>query len=292
MVEPTEKDMMGAASMFRQEARAKELQESGKAEEKERDTDMTMSEALEQISITFESDKFFADLAQPLFACRNILEKGEGNARSKAAAELGSLVDQISRMEELKLFLNEKQVLEGIIKELVNDSTDSVTLSTVLAGVRSTKSANAGQNLTEEDRKRIKYAMDKHNKKTPKPEEIASMLEAEKKKKAQEDAEKDSWEMKEVENQPEFTVIVKVPAATKASDCKVQFKADTLCVSVKGHEKQPYVIKGDLKANVDPDACAWTLDGSGDGRKLVLDMEKKMGGFMWHRLLKPEDVYA
>lgn len=288
MVEPTDRDMMAAASMFRQEARAKELKEANKGneDEKERDTDMSVSEAMEQMSVTFESDKFFADLATPLFACRNLLESGEADAQSKAAAELGTLVHQISNMEELKLFLNEKKVLEEIIKGLVNSGP--LTLSTVLAGVRSTKTAQNTRALSEEDKKRIKEAMDKHNKKLPSPDEIAASIVAEKKAAAKEDL----WKFEEFKDQPEFRVTIVVPAETKTSHCKVKFKADTLCVSVTGHASQPYVINGDLLEKVDPDACSWTLDGSGDGRKLVLEMEKKMGGFMWNRLMKPEDVFA
>jgi hypothetical protein len=290
MVEPTDRDMAAAASMVRPEARAKELQKAGKNEEPdERDTDMTVSEAVEQMSITFESDKFFADLAQPLFSCRNILDAGEADAQSKAAAELGSLVHQISRMQELKLFLNEQKVLEDIIKGLINDSGDPLTLSTVLPGVRSTKSPQSSRNLSEEEKKKIQEAMDKHNKKVPTAEEIAASIEAEKKRKAKKE---DPWDFEEFKNQPEFRVIIKVPAATKKADCKVTFKADSLSVSVAGHESQPYIMNGELLEKVDPDACSWTIDGSGDGRKLVLEMEKKMGGFMWNRLMKPEDVFA
>eukprot|EP00746_Dinoflagellata_sp_MGD_P082465 gnl/MRDRNA2_/MRDRNA2_32745_c0_seq1.p1 gnl/MRDRNA2_/MRDRNA2_32745_c0~~gnl/MRDRNA2_/MRDRNA2_32745_c0_seq1.p1 ORF type:complete len:288 (+),score=73.38 gnl/MRDRNA2_/MRDRNA2_32745_c0_seq1:110-973(+) len=287
MVEPSDRDMMAAASLYRQEARAKELKEANKNEEEtERDTDMSVSEALEQISVTFESDKFFADLATPLFACRNILESGEADAQSKAAAELGTLVDQISRMAELKLFLNEQKVLEDIIKGLV--SSDPLTLSTVLTGVRSTKTPQSTRALSEEDKKRIKEAMDKHNKKIPSADEIAASIEKEKKAQAKETL----WNFEEFKNQPEFRVTIKVPAETKTSHCKVKFKADVLCVSIDGHASQPYVINGKLLEKVDPDACSWTLDGSGDGRKLVLEMEKKMGGFMWNRLMKPEDVFA
>lgn len=294
MVEPNDGDMRAAASMFRAEARAKELKER-KDEPEERDTDMSVSEALEQMSITFESDKFFAPLAEPLFACRNLLVEGAGKAKKNAAAELGTLVEQINNLKELNLFESEQQVLMTIIKGLLDEAGDPLTLSTVLPGVRSTKSAMSGQPKSEEEIKKIKAAMErieKMKKKAPAPtaEDIADSMKKEREKQAAKS--QDPWEFKEFKNEPEFNVTIKVPAATKTSDCKVKFQASTLQVSVKGHACQPYVINGEMMERVDPEACSWTLDGSGDGRKLCLEMEKKMGGFMWNRLMKPVDVFA
>lgn len=297
MVEPSDRDMMAAASKYRQEARAKEIKEAGSLDEKERDTDMSVSEALEQMSITFESDKFFADLATPIFACRLALEKGGGSGgygggggtqadgRKKAAAELATIVDQIDGLKELNLFESEKAVLETIMVKLVDASA---TLSTILPGVRSTKSASKDGPRTEEEIAKIKALMAKRNKALPSADDVAKSIETEKKKQENQEP----WTLKEVENQPEFTVTIKVPAETKKTDVKVKFQKESLRVSVAGHDRQPYIIDGDLFERVDPDACSWVLDGSGDGRKLVLDLEKKMGGFMWNRLMKPVDVFA
>merc|ERR1740121_2875979 len=95
-----------------------------------------------------------------------------------------------------------------------------------------------------------------------------------------------SIEFKETENQQELTVSIRVPPETKKDDVRVVFKATYLKVSVLGHEQQPFVIDGTLMGAIDVDGAGWHMEGSGDDRKVVLDMEKTMGGITWHRLLK------
>ena len=66
---------------------------------------------------------------------------------------------------------------------------------------------------------------------------------------------------------------------------QVNCSADTLKVEVKGHQLQP-VVEGKLFEKVDVDAFDWHLEGSGDKRVLILDLEKVMGGLDWPDLLK------
>ena len=49
---------------------------------------------------------------------------------------------------------------------------------------------------------------------------------------------------------------------------------------------QPAVIDGKLQHPVDPEAFDWHLDGKGDERTLVIDLEKVSGGIDWYDLLQ------
>mmetsp|Transcript_6738 Transcript_6738/g.18545 ORF Transcript_6738/g.18545 Transcript_6738/m.18545 type:complete len:219 (-) Transcript_6738:124-780(-) len=84
----------------------------------------------------------------------------------------------------------------------------------------------------------------------------------------------------------EMTVNIPVPPGTKREDVKVSLTATTLRVEVRGHERQPFVIDGPLFKPIDTDACDHHLEGSGDKRMLVLDLEKQQGGLTWPDLFK------
>jgi len=84
----------------------------------------------------------------------------------------------------------------------------------------------------------------------------------------------------------EMTVNIRVPPGTRKEDVTVRLTATTLRVEVKGHEKQPAVIDGAFFKPVDVDACDHHLEGSGDSRMLVLDLEKQQGGLTWPDLFK------
>uniref|UniRef100_A0A6V4G6C6 CS domain-containing protein n=1 Tax=Prymnesium polylepis TaxID=72548 RepID=A0A6V4G6C6_9EUKA len=84
----------------------------------------------------------------------------------------------------------------------------------------------------------------------------------------------------------EMTVKVPVPPATASRDVKCKVTRDTIRVSVQGHAKQPAVIDGKLQHPVDPEAFDWHLEGKGEERTLVLDLEKVSGGIDWYDLLQ------
>ena len=83
----------------------------------------------------------------------------------------------------------------------------------------------------------------------------------------------------------ECTATLSVPAETKTSDVTVVIKRDFISVKVRGHSKQPHVIYGCLYGNVEADACAWTLEGAGDSRALVVNLEKETDHPCWPKLL-------
>mmetsp|Transcript_23553 Transcript_23553/g.70593 ORF Transcript_23553/g.70593 Transcript_23553/m.70593 type:complete len:284 (+) Transcript_23553:236-1087(+) len=90
----------------------------------------------------------------------------------------------------------------------------------------------------------------------------------------------------------ECTCTIEVPAATAPKDVEVTIKRDFLAVKVAGHEKQPHVLFGHLSGTVEVDACAWTLDGAGDNRHLVIQLEKTTDHPCWPKLLRdPVDYW-
>ena len=46
------------------------------------------------------------------------------------------------------------------------------------------------------------------------------------------------------------------------------------------------MIDGKLQHAVDVDACDWHLEGKGEERTLVIDLEKMSGGIDWQDLLQ------
>ena len=70
------------------------------------------------------------------------------------------------------------------------------------------------------------------------------------------------------------SVRVAVPPATTRADVAVTLLADRLSVSVKGHSRQPHVLDDTLYYDVDPDSMSWALEGSGNSRALLIELEK------------------
>eukprot|EP00746_Dinoflagellata_sp_MGD_P165920 gnl/MRDRNA2_/MRDRNA2_95476_c0_seq1.p1 gnl/MRDRNA2_/MRDRNA2_95476_c0~~gnl/MRDRNA2_/MRDRNA2_95476_c0_seq1.p1 ORF type:complete len:252 (-),score=63.29 gnl/MRDRNA2_/MRDRNA2_95476_c0_seq1:79-759(-) len=83
----------------------------------------------------------------------------------------------------------------------------------------------------------------------------------------------------------EMTVNIKVPPSTKKDDVKVKITTTTIRVEVRNHEIQPCIIDGQFFRPVDTGGCDFHLEGSGNQRMLVVDLEKKEGGYKWAELL-------
>lgn len=225
-------------------------------------TEMTIGEALEEITTTMQSDKFWVDLARPLLFAREKLQAGVTAASRKIAAESVRLcMKQIDTVQHY--FHLEKTVLESMAVAL-EDETREVDLESPLGGVKTTRSPETLAVLakTEEENEKDR---EKRNKTMQ--------------------ANEGPWEFQEEVDKSEVSVTIKVPAATKPADVQVEFKPGSLKVAVKGHACQPTILDSELAGKIDPESCAWTLEGSGDGRKLCLEMDKTMGGLMWNRLL-------
>lgn len=251
-------DVMTYTAQLRAHATAKEklqLQETmGPRKE-----DMSLGEALEEVITTMQTDKFWVDLAKPLSAAREALEVGANRVSRQRAAEL--IRECIKQVAGLKhYFLMEQPVLQNAAA-LLEDEAQQATLASFLPGVRTTRSPETEAALAkgvEERDKREQKAMQ---------------------------ASEGPWHFVEVDNKQDVTVNIAVPASTQKSDISVTFFPSKLRVAVKGHERQPAIIDGELAGKVDPESCSWTLEGSGEKRRLCLELEKTMGGLMWHRLL-------
>jgi len=85
------------------------------------------------------------------------------------------------------------------------------------------------------------------------------------------------------QDETEMSVTIKVPPETKTADCVVDIKRETLKVSVKGHALQPTVIDGKLLYPIDETMSQWHLEGSGDKRVLILDLENTHAGIDWSK---------
>ena len=68
-------------------------------------------------------------------------------------------------------------------------------------------------------------------------------------------------------------VSIPVPAATRGADVKVRVTRESVRVVVAGHALQP-VLEGAFVRAVDAGGCGWHLEGQGEARLLVLDLEK------------------
>lgn len=224
-----------------------------------RTTDMTLGEALDEIVTTMQADKFWVDLAKPVVAAKEALEAEVSVATRQRAAEL--IRACIKQIIELKhYFQAEQQVLETAAATL-DDESQEVGLDSSLPGVKTTRSPETEAALA-------KGSEDQHKR------EDKAIKAAE-----------GPWEFIETDNKTEITVNFPVPASTRPADIEVVFRASSLKVAVKGHERQPAIVDGEIAGKIDPDSCAWTLEGAGEGRRLVLELEKTMGGIIWGRLL-------
>jgi len=230
-----------------------------------RTSDMTIGEALFEIEENMMSDKFWVDLGQGVFHARQALMKDNQDGRIEAEQNLKAVSEQILKVKFY--FEAERAVIENIRSLLAGE--DPVTVDTPLKGTRSTQS-EGHQYKSESEKKR--------------GQELIKLGEKAKKESAK--AAQGPFEFEEVENQCAVTVTIKVPAATQKSDVQVVMKPNSLKVVVQGHEVQPAVIDGTLSGAIDVEESGWALEGKDEGRKVTLELEKTMGGFMWHQLLK------
>uniref|UniRef100_A0A7S0F9K8 CS domain-containing protein n=1 Tax=Pyrodinium bahamense TaxID=73915 RepID=A0A7S0F9K8_9DINO len=264
----THEQMLMATSALRAEARAAEMA-SGELPPKPPGSALTVGGALSEMVATMQSDKFWADLAVPLESAQAAIEAGTDAERERAVVVLKDLQDQLEELKKGKvtMFVKEKEVLSRIIALLSESAPAPVTLDTVLEGLQYERTSGHGSSapISEKSRELAK-----------KGAEVIKNFPM------------DPWLFKEVQNQVEVTVSIRVPPDTKKEDVKVSIQPLSLRVTVRGHERQPHVINGELSGPIDVDGSGWHLDGSGDNRNVVIDLEKQMGGITWHRLLKSD----
>eukprot|EP00930_Biecheleria_cincta_P070336 TRINITY_DN57977_c0_g1_i1.p1 TRINITY_DN57977_c0_g1~~TRINITY_DN57977_c0_g1_i1.p1 ORF type:complete len:296 (+),score=85.64 TRINITY_DN57977_c0_g1_i1:84-890(+) len=256
-----------AALRFEHDAKARQAQ-GPRPESNFGKRDLTVGEALFEMEENMLSDKFWAELGQSVFHARQGIQKKTEEGRTEAIEKLKSVAEQIRKIEGL-YWANERSVIDKVLALLEAGGEEPVTEETLLGGVRTTVSE--GQSYSQSQSKRGKDFMQLGK----------DVLEQQKKAAAQ-----GPWEFEEILDQMDVTVTIKVPASTQKSDVKVVCTDTQLLVKVAGHELQPSVIDGELAAAVQPDSFSWTLEGKDEKRKLVIVMDKKMGGFMWGQLLK------
>jgi len=267
--------MLRAAAGLRAQHTAEARRRDGPpAEVAPRTSDMTVADAIAEILSTFESDGFWADLGGNAMMARDELKKGTAEGHEVAARELRRLSEQISELKHY--FKAEQQVLDKIIGVLTGEGGSSVTLDTALAGVRTTSSEEDKAARAMKDTQEHKDMLNKLAKPVLKSFEGSEPT----------ITEVDPWVFEEVLNEIAVTVTVAVPAETKKSDVDVCIQATSLRIAVKGHSSQPTVVDGELTGAIDPESSSWSLEGSGEKRRVVVELEKKMGGFMWDKLLK------
>jgi hypothetical protein len=275
----SEEQMQRATALLRAQQNAEARKRDGIASAIDpRNSDMTVGDAFDEIQSTLESDGFWADLGSHVIAGRQGMKDGTAEGRRSARDALVQLRDQIVELHHY--FKVEQQVIETII-ELLNqdDRQTTVDLDTTLSGLRTTRS--------DEDRAAAAQMDEKSSQLKRLADPVMKQFGATTLSGAEPVAPeaKDPWLFTEVKNEPSCTVVVVVPEATKARDCEVCIQASSIKIVVKGHERQP-VVDGDLAGAVDPEACGWSIEGSGADRRLVIELEKKMGGFQWDQLLK------
>jgi len=269
----SEEAMLRATAGLRAQQKAEARKRDGPTNIAPRTSDMTVGDAIAEILDTFESDAFWADLGGNAMVARDAIAQGTADGRELAVQNLRKLSGQITELHHY--FKAEQQVLDNIIGLLTDEGASSVTLDTVLTGVRTTSS--------EED-KTLRAKMDSEENKA-RLKNLAKPVVG-KQVQGPTITEVDPWVFEEIMDRQEVTVTVPVPAATARSDVDVCIQATSLRIAVKGHSIQPAVLDGELTGAVDLEASSWSLEGSGDKRRVVLELEKKMGGFMWDRLLK------
>lgn len=233
-----------------------------------RDSDMTVGEALDEIVSTMRGDKFWMELADAIANVKQALVTDDEEGRSTAVGYLKNIQKEMAGLQQ-HWFAQEQVVLGQILGLLEGKDGSKVSSDMVLCGVRTTMSP--GQAEASENRRQREKAQEMAKLAGPVLEQFQPLL---------------PYDFLEIQNECQIRVTIKVPPSTASSDCKVKIQRDHLTVAVKGHEVQPAIIDGDLAGRLDVEACGWNVEGKGEDRRLVLELEKEMGGLQWRKLVR------
>lgn len=229
----------------------------------------TIADAIASVSDECDKDKFWADMGKPaklalakykraaLVAAEDATEAEK--LRSEGMECLKHLDQQLTAASEAGLFKTEARLVQLVVRTL--EAHPSLTLDSPLSAVAANaqrEQAAASAARTELEQSVAQSASLAHLKKHMRP-----------------------YEFSQGQDDPEMTVSIAVPPETKTADVQVKLTRKTLYVSVKGHALQPAVINGTLLHAIDPSESAFHLEGAGEGRKLVLDLEKESAGLDW-----------
>lgn len=235
----------------------------------------TIEDALRSVIDECQRDTFWADIAKPAELAIEHLKTAAAatsgrstlyaetaaKARSKALQLLHHLDEQMQSASKANLFVEEARMVQLVVQAIDADPTlgPSSPLSAIAAAVHREQAAaseNSRHNeatmaaSSQEQLERVRTAM------VP-------------------------YTFVQTADAPEMTVSIAVPAVTRRGDVSVRLTRDTLVVTVAGHALQPSVIDGRFLHPVDHESSDWHLEGSGEGRVLILDCEKVSPGLDW-----------
>ena len=231
----------------------------------------TIEDALKSVANECKKDKFWADMATPAdqaiarFKRMELEEDVEKRAKLRAEGmELLSFFDQqLENADKANLFKHEYQMVHLVVTHLKQDET--LSLSSPLTALAA--AAHAAQGLKTAHAAR---------------EQMANSEQAQRSLNAVREHMK-PYTFHCAPDECEMSVTIKVPPETKTTDCLVEIKRDSLKVCVKGHALQPSVIDGKLLYQIDPTMSQWHLEGSGDKRVMILDLENTHAGVDWSK---------
>ncbi|CAJ1391859.1 unnamed protein product [Effrenium voratum] len=210
-------------------------------------SDETVEQALQRIAEKFQAETGAADFAK--LTNHVIATLKDKDSRARGVESLIQLQDQLHVARRLGNYVEEANLVESIAGRMRTD--DAYSLQSALPVVQAEQS---------EEMKEMIRQMQKAD--------LASR----------------PYEFINAADSEEITVNIKVPPATQMKDVTVKLTAANIRVEVKGHELQP-CIDGAFYQPVDPAGCDHHLEGSGEKRTLVLDIEKKTNGLKWPDLL-------
>lgn len=220
----------------------------------------TVQNDLENFIAHFKSDKFWADMALPIEQAIPLMDKGDPESRATAVDLFNQSKEMLSSSREAGIFTYEANYITALCEKLGDASFTLQSPSSGLNVKEQTQAEKAAEAQVREIGARLESAQG---------QKIGGQ----------------AYEFTHTPDKQEMTVTIAVPAETKKADVKVTCTAEKLHVEVKGHKSQP-VVSGKLFEKVDVEAFDWHLEGSGDKRVLILDLEKQMGGLDWADLLK------
>ena len=227
------------------------------------------------------ADSFWADLAKPIPAALELFDEADGcaldgpgtDARAKAETGVGYLAELNSTLAKAAASVNTMFVSEHrIVSRTLEAMRSKLEGSTGAGTAAATGGAAAPGGGVAAEAAALGAELE--------------AAQAERKLAEAQLRELKPYSLEQVANKAELTVKIPVPAETKARDVKVKLLPETLSVAVAGHAKQPTVVGGALEHQIDAEASQWHLEGSGDKRTLVLDLEKRQTGLEWAHLVK------
>jgi HSP20 family molecular chaperone IbpA len=230
----------------------------------------TIEDALFSVSAECKADQFWADMGKPADVAvvkfreseRAQNEEAASAARNDGLLCLKHLAEQMQAASDAGLFKAEARMAKLILDMMEGDP--SLTMSSSLTAVAA--KAHAAQAQGVDARKQMQASLSAEHGKLDSLK--AAMM---------------PYAFIQTQDEPEMEVSIAVPAATSSKDVRVEVTRSSLLVSVEGHQLQPHVVNGRFLHEVDANASGWHLEGTGEKRQLIIDLEKASAGLDWSK---------